>query len=417
MLLEFSFKNYRSFRDEVTFSMIADQNAVRTNKENYLLKGDTPILRTSVIYGPNAGGKSNFAMAYYYMLLKIRNSFGQNEFGRDIQLQPFCLEDAFTTKPSMFEIALTLEDDDTSIFTFGFEQLESKITKEWLFIKKIKTKKATIYSRSENSIYGGDALPNKDVIKIIAKQDLLRDDTLLFSLLDSLNNPLVKKINEQFFQKNIAASALFLQKNELVPQSVLKDSALKKAYLYLLKKADTGIEDFRVKPDSESNSMEIQTAHTVLNNDGNSRLDYFDFKIMESRGTQKVFNLLGTILSTLKTGGVLLIDEIDTQLHPHLTRLLFNLFLDSSINLRNAQLIAISHEEALLNHPQIRKDQVWFVEKDSELSSQLYSLVDFVDERSVHVFGKRYLSGQYGAVPEIGDTPLLTNLLFGEENE
>jgi uncharacterized protein len=134
--------------------------------------------------------------------------------------------------------------------------------------------------------------------------------------------------------------------------------------------------------------------------------------VMESRGTQKIFNLLGVILTTLKSGGVLLIDEIDTQLHPHLTNLIFNLFNDPAINIMNSQLIAITHEHSLLNIPNIRKDQVWFIQKNREMASELYSLLDFENERSVHSFGKRYLEGQYGAIPNIGDINFLTDFLL-----
>ena len=260
-------------------------------------------------------------------------------------------------------------------------------------------------------------MPDSGVINTIKRQNLLRDNTLLFSLLESLNNSLITSITRNFLNKNISASALFLTNNKTIPDSIIDDQSIKQAYLYLLRKADTGIEDFRLREkDPFSDDKVIETGHTVKGSTGDT-VGYFPMEKMESRGTQKIFHLIGIILKTLKDGGSLIIDEIDTQLHPHLTRLLFDMFNDTSLNLKNAQLIAITHEHSLLNHPTIRKDQVWFVQKNENMESELYSLADFSDERNVHSFGKRYLAGQYGAIPEIGDLYFLTEYLFGDGDE
>jgi AAA15 family ATPase/GTPase len=158
------------------------------------------------------------------------------------------------------------------------------------------------------------------------------------------------------------------------------------------------------------------TAHTIHGTGGEIR-KFFPMEKMESQGSKKIFRLIGIILTALKSGGVVMIDEIDTQLHPHLTQLLFSLFNNPAVNLRNAQLIAISHEHTLLDLPSIRKDQVWFIQKNKKMASELFSLTDFTDERSVHSFGKRYLAGQYGAIPTTGDINLLTEHLFGGTDE
>ena len=412
MILEFSVGNFRSFKEICTFSSLADTK-IRSFKENIYRIDKLSILRTSVIYGPNAGGKSNFALAYYKMLSLLKYSF-QEEKSISNLVENFALDDTMIDKPTHFELKFLLDNENRAVYRLGFEIMNQRVTKEWLYRRSMipKSREIPVYTRDGQELTHGSALPGSGVITTIEKQSLLRDNSLLFSLLDSLNNPLIQDINHRFLNINISASALFLSKNTLIPDSIIGDSAIKKAYLYLLRKADTGIEDFKLdKSDPFADKEQVLTAHTVS---GSNRkiLKYFPMDRMESRGTLKVFNLLGVILTTLKNGGVLLIDEIDTQLHPHLTRMLFDLFNDPSINLKNAQLIAITHEHSLLNHPNIRKDQVWFVQKNKEMASELYSLADFQEERSVHTFGKRYLAGQYGAVPGIGDLNFLNEYLF-----
>ena len=418
MLLEFSVCNYRSFREKVTFSSLADTK-IRSYKENIIQIKNLSILRTNIIYGPNAGGKSNFAQAYYHMLMVLRESF-QDEKIITKAFEPFALKEEQKEKPSYFELKFLLSKHEGTIYRLGFEISGQKVCKEWLYQKSLapKSREIPVYERTNQDLRAGHSLPDKGVITTIEKQNMLRENSLLFSLLDSLNNSLISDINTEFLDKNISASAMFLQDNKMIPQSILEDSSLKKAYLYLLKKADTGIEDFKLDDrDIFTDKKPILTGHTVRSKEGKDKVEYFKMEEMESQGTKKIFTLLGVILSTLRDGGVLVIDEIDTQLHPLLTRLLFNIFNDSTINLKNSQLIAITHEHSLLNHPSIRKDQVWFVQKNDDMESELFSLTDFSDERNVHSFGKRYLSGQYGAVPGIGDLYFLTEYLFGDIDE
>lgn len=413
MLLEFNFSNFKSFKDNTVFSSVADTNAVRTLKENIVNIGTESILRTSVLYGPNAGGKSNFASAYYSMLSIIKKSFSNNDVIKNL-VTPYMLDETTKKIPSTFEVKFIIESKDNIMCRFGFSILDNRIISEWLYKKSLvpRSRELLVYERNGDKLNHGLSLPNGGVIGTIEKQDLLKDSTLLFSLLYSLNNPLIMEINDLFFKKNISASALFLSSNDLIPETIIDNESMKKAYLYLLKKADTGIEDFKIEKDDDK--YEVLTGHSVLQEDGTQDTAFFEMTTMESRGTQKLFNMLGIILTTLKNGGVLIIDEIDTQLHPHLTNLIFNLFNDPAINIMNSQLLAITHEHSLLNISNIRKDQVWFIQKNRENSSELYSLLDFENERSVHSFGKRYLEGQYGAIPNIGDINFLTEF-FTEE--
>ena len=417
MILEFSVGNYRSFNEKVTFSTIADTK-LRSFKENILSIDNLSLLRTNIIYGPNAGGKSNFALAFYSMLILLRESF-QNEQTLSNLYDPFALTDENRKQPSFFELKFLVQGDENIIYRIGFEIDSKKVLKEWLYRKSTvpKSREIPVYERFGQEITPGQSLPDSGVITTIKKQNLLRKNALLFSLLESLNNSLINSITRNFLSKNISASALFLTNNKTIPDSIIDDQSIKQAYLYLLRKADTGIEDFRLREkDPFSDEKIIETGHTIKSSSGNT-VGYFPMEKMESRGTQKIFHLIGIILKTLKDGGSLIIDEIDTQLHPHLTRLLFDMFNDTALNLKDAQLIAITHEHSLLNHPTIRKDQVWFVQKNDKMASELYSLSDFSDERNVHSFGKRYLAGQYGAIPEVGDLYFLTEYLFGVTDE
>ncbi|GAB6091735.1 AAA family ATPase [Spirochaeta dissipatitropha] len=417
MILDFEIGNYRSFKDRIVFSAQADPR-LRSHRENIVTAEKLSLLRATLLYGPNAGGKSNFARAYYAMLSLIKDSFQQEGLLSKIY-EPFLLNEHNSTEPTHLQLTFLLTTEPQIICRLGFEFTEGQVLHEWLYQKNLaaKSREVLIYERTGTEITSGQQLPNRGVISTIEKQNLLRPDCLLFSLLESLNNSLISRINKDFFQKSISASALFLSQNSFLPKSILDDSSIKEAYLYLLRKADTGIEDFKLDENPlQSNKQQILTAHSVQQTDQDYQ-KYFQMERMESQGTIKIFRLIGIILHTLKTGGVLIIDEIDTQLHPHLTQLLFNLFNDPTVNLKNAQLVAISHEHALLDHPSIRKDQVWFIQKNKDMASECFSLTDFVDERSAHSFGKRYLSGQYGAVPAMGDIALFTEQLFGVSGE
>lgn len=416
MILEFSVGNFRSFKEKVTFSALADTK-IRSFNDNVFNYDKISILRTSVIYGPNACGKSNLAKAYYAMLVILRESF-QNTKILSTVIEPFLLDSKQKHKPTFFELSFLMMKDEGVVYRLGFEITDNKVSREWLFRKSLapKSREIPVYERENQDITAGQSLPDKAVVNIIKNQNLLREDSLLFSLLESLNNSLISEINTDFLDKNISASAMFLAENKMIPDSILEDAAIKKAYLYLLRKADTGIEDFKLDEGNIlDDSRKVLTGHSVIE-DGKEKIEYFEMESMESQGTKKVFNLLGVMLKTLKDGGVLVIDEIDTQLHPHLTNLLFNLFNDNTINLRNAQLVAITHEHSILNHQNIRKDQVWFIQKDEGMVSEMYSLTDFSDERNVHSFAKRYLNGQYGAIPQISDVHFLTDYLFGESD-
>ncbi len=414
MLLEFSVGNFRSFKERVTFSALADTK-IRSFTENIHMVGNLSVLRANIVYGPNAGGKSNFAQAYYSMLRLLRSSF-QDENSLSLRYDPFSLDGAMKGRPTYFELRFLVQAKEDAIYRLGFEYTAEKVVREWMYRKALspKSRENLIYSRDGQTVQAGNSMPDKAVILTIEKQNLLRENTLLFTLLDSLNNSMVAEVQTEFFQKNIAASALYLHKNAMIDESVFEDETLKDAYLYLLRKADTGIEDFKLDDTPlMSKKRNILTAHTVRRGK-EQELEYFTMATMESQGTKKIFMLIGVVLTALRDGGVVVIDELDTQLHPLLTRLLFNLFNDATMNLKHAQLVAMTHEHSLLNHPSIRKDQVWFIQKNSGMESELFSLADFKDERSVHSFGKRYMSGQYGAIPDVGDLAFLTEHLFGE---
>jgi AAA15 family ATPase/GTPase len=417
MIIEFEIGNYRSFRERVVFTAQADKK-LRTHRENILSIQKFSLLRAIVLYGPNGGGKSNFARAYYTMLSLIKGSFQQENLPEK-SFDPFQLDDQHSSQPSYFQLTFLLRENPQLIFRLGLEFTDKRFVREWLYQKSlaVNSREVLLYERDGEEISVGQQLPNRGVINTIEKQKLLRPDCLLFSLLESLNNSLVNRINKEFFEKSLSASALFLSQNNLVSKAILKDNSLKEAYLYLLRKADTGIEDFKLDDqDIFEDEEQIMTAHTIHGTGGEIR-KFFPMEKMESQGSKKIFRLIGIILTALKSGGVVMIDEIDTQLHPHLTQLLFSLFNDPAVNLRNAQLIAISHEHTLLDLPSIRKDQVWFIQKNKKMASELFSLTDFTDERSVHSFGKRYLAGQYGAIPTTGDINLLTEHLFGGTDE
>lgn len=430
MLIEFSVGNYRSFRDVVTFSMVAVNKKARdeeVNLNSIFKYKDGNLLKSAVIYGANASGKSNFLKAFRFFKSFIRNSSNPNPSGK-INLTPYTLNNFSSDKPSYFEVIFVYE---SIRYRYGFEADKQKIHKEWLFRKNLLSKKPREYELFWRK---GQNIEFKPAFKEGKKYvDATRKDALFLSVVSQWNGKISSSVTDWFrtvhsisgiqdgryfgvtvdlfqnkpeFNKSITE---FMNKMDLGISGIKareEDVEIPELIKALIEGSDDApdeLKDAIRDADGRITNQVVNFTHPVFDKHGKKvgNVD-FDFDSQESEGTQKAFKLSGLILVTLAGGGILFVDELDARLHPRMTKAIVKLFNSKEDNPNNAQLIFATHDTTILDNTVFRRDQVWFAEKDEYGNSDLYSLSDYKDVRNDSMFGKDYLAGKYGAVPYIG---------------
>ncbi len=399
MLIEFTVGNYLSFKEPVTLSMTATDERAKFEKlnENNVFKIDDELslLKSAAVYGANASGKSNFVKAMGFMRWFIVNSSKNTQIGESIDVEEFRLSTETEGKPSFFEIVFILEG---RIYRYGFEVDKKRVISEWLFhVPKVKESK--LFNRNGNEI---------EMTNIFKEGNLIADKTRSNALFLSVNAQFNGKISTKilgWFESNF--KVIFgLHTDAYRPIAIQYFSKYKNKILKLIQKLDLGIDDIKLV---EGNLI---TFHKKYDREGNVVSPaILDFDENESEGTKKLFDLAVPILDTLKNGEVLVIDELDARLHPLMTRTIIDLFNSNDTNPHNAQLIFMTHDTNLLNKIVFRRDQIWFVEKNEEGVSDLYSLVEFKVDNDSN-FEDDYIKGKYGAIPFIGNFIQL----FGDKN-
>jgi hypothetical protein len=402
MLLEFTVGNFLSFKDKKTFSLEA--GSISEHKDNVAKEGKYKVLRSAVIYGANSSGKSNFIKALDFMVTIIKNSSKLNSTDK-LNAKPFLLNTETENSPSFFEILFT---DANKRYRYGFEINNDKIHSEWLYILDGKSNKETLFFiRNLNGIGVSEVFEEaKGFI------ENARENGLFLSLLDQLNIEVAKTVM-LFVNLNLKViSGIEHKDNISMTKSFYEfDDNYKKKVEIFIKNLNLGFSNFIVEINNEDAFFEnkIKTSHRKFDKFGN--LDSFvDFKLkdQESSGTNKLFDIVGYIVYSLEFGGVLVIDELDSKLHPILTQEIIKLFNNPETNPKNAQLIFTTHDTNLLGANLFRRDQIWFTEKDDFEATDMYSLLEFKDEdgntiRKDRSFEKDYIRGRYGAIPYISN--------------
>jgi hypothetical protein len=422
MLIEFNVKNYRSIRDKVTLSLRAS-SITEFKEDNTFVKGDQTYLRSAAIYGPNASGKSNLIKAMGFVRDFVINSARSMQAADDIPVRPFKLDLETAKAPSYFEILFLLQE---TRYRYGFEVDQKKVKAEWLFALT-SSRESVLFVRNEKGIEVRNSF--KEGRNLEAKT---RDNALFLSVVAQFNGEISNRILKWFKSFNVL-SGIEDARYEGITLQAFEKSKHREKIIEMLRLADFGIDDLSVKeydltedrlpkdmpPDikkevlskfKDAKTYEVVTSHKML--PGRNRDEttiQFDFETEESEGTKKFFHFAGPILVTLANGSVLVIDELDTKLHPNLTRAIVLLFNSKKTNPRNAQLVFATHNTMLLSTDILRRDQIWFVEKNKSNVSDLYSLVEYklpdTDSkvRKDASFEKEYIHGRYGAVPILGN--------------
>lgn len=401
MLIRFSFKNFKSFKNENCLDMEA--TSLKEHEYNVAKVDNGEYLKVSAIYGANASGKTNVLQAFDYMKKRILVSDDSKKNS------PIDEENVYSFMINNDPIALEVEilAKNNKIYKYGFEVLNDKIISEWLFEKRV-NKFYSIFERNNNNV---------QIMKVKNKLfDLTNvDDTTLF--LKSFR--LIDKSNEDFsnvYDWFVNSTYLDLGNpnferfiNNRVSLKILSDENYKKELLKFIKTFDSGIEGIKTTPDSieavKSNNGMIDIE--VIHKGENGELKALPF-YLESNGTRKMFHLFDFFMDALKNGMVLFVDELDAKLHPLLTRYIINLFHNSDTNKGNGQLIYSTHDTVNLNKETFRRDEIWFAEKDKDGISEIYALSDYILEddknagkkvRNDATYNKDYLTGRYGAIP------------------
>jgi len=425
MLLEFSIGNYLSFKKKKTLNLVA-AGISDFNETNTIETERATLLKGAVIYGPNASGKSNLIRAMSTMRRLVLFSFNQTS-AKGLNVTPFLLSTETDNKPSHFEVLCQI---DGTRYRYGFEVNNRTVAAEWLFETK-KNAEKPLFIREKDGI---------EVMNIFKEGQNLeqktRDNALFLTVVDQFNGVTAKKIIK-WFNRFITISGLSHEDYEMATFKMFDKKIKEKPLLDFYKKLDLGFEDISIErkkfdakelsgdiPEGMMKMMmkdlegafkfDIRTLHKKYNNKNEVvKLVEFDMREQESAGTNKVFNISGPIFNVLISGGVLVIDELDSSLHPLLTLAITRLFNSREFNPNNAQLIFTTHDTNLFEYGKYRRDQIYFLEKDQFGASDLYSLVEYKEENGAKIrkdrsFENDYIAGRYGAIPYIGN---ISNLL------
>jgi len=397
-IIEFSIENYKIFKERVTFSMLA-------HKSNHTFeKNGRKLLKTSLIYGPNASGKSTLLDGFYLIKKEILTSTNP---GRKIYYTPFLLSEN-NKKPSFFEVIFSL-DKETFRYSFSFGE-EGFVTEELSKILKSGEEKPYLARKNQKIKLYLDLKKSQDVIAKTKKE------ALFLSAAGQWNNEFATKIIKGFDDVNILNGFKDNSYSGYTMKLFDDNSEFKEKVIDYLKEADFCIDSGEIEKVKLSEKVkeqfsglkninipeEIDTIffnHKKFSSKGD-QVGFHRFNIgEESLGTRKFFNILGPVIDTLEKGKVLFIDEFDNSLHPYLTKFIIHLFENKNPN--NAQLVVTTHDTSLLADKEFNKEQFWFTEKDEFGAGNLFSLSEFKIIRNDVDFSKKYLEGRFGAIPFI----------------
>lgn len=442
MLIQFSVQNFKTFKEKATLSLIASNYDKETREEENIAENNTyhlRILKSAVIYGANASGKSKFIEALMFMRYFAIHSSKETQKGEEIEVEPFKLNNESEKQSTEFEVIFIYKE---KMYRYGFEVDKDKVVSEWLYCKE-KTKEVEIFYRDFQKF---ETHPRKFTKgATLVREDLIRNNALFLSVGAQFNDNTCENVIEWF--KNLKTiSGLREEGYQLYTMAKTQDPKHKEKILELLKAADLGIQDIKlellditklpkdmpkelkemiIKNSKEENSeliSDVLTSHKKY--DGYKKhIGNINFSLEgdESSGTSKFFALTGPILDALENGHALVVDELDSKLHPNLVCKIVSLFNSKRPNSNHAQIIFNTHDTNLLNSGLFRKDQVWFTEKNKYGEAKLYSLADFKSNkvRKKEAFEDNYIRGKYGAIPFLSlfNNLIHKNLLPQDEKE
>ena len=426
MLITFKVSNYRSFRDEAVLSMMA--SGLKEYKDSLIPYGSKKVLPAAAIYGKNGGGKSNLLRAFWLGVQFVRNAQRTQHEKASIPMQPFSLNDFSQNEPTSFEYTYM---QDGIKYVYGFAATKAKIVSEYLYHSP-KGQKALIFERKGTDFFFpiDTERKRKELIS-----EAVASNHLFFAVSCTMNyQPCIAAM--KWFRESVVFSRYYTD----IPNQIIEhaeDTGMLKAIVSAAQKADLGIQDMKFEisnkqlskhddlpdnlPDdikyalqnlmnalsSSPNEAELRlrvselkatSMHYGVSKSGNT--EYYPLDLAdESDGTKVLMALAPTIERTLSSGGVLVVDEIEKELHPLLVEYIVARYQSKNSNKTGAQIIFTTHNIELLNMEVLRRDQIYFVDKDKKTgASDLYCITEFSPHPDENI-RKGYLAGKYGATP------------------
>lgn len=400
MLLQFKFKNFKSFAEEATIDMMA--TGIKEHSNSLIDVNGNLVLPVAAIFGANASGKSNIFKAFKAMCVDILGVFEKNEKHNNIR--SFIFDDKLSKEPTEFQVCVNIDDKE---YRYGFTRNQTEVFEEWLFEKKFvkgtRSKEKCVYYR-ENMIIETKTTNKKEKDEISFVFSMLSENDLLLTLLGKRGKSKYTNLYEWFqsvaqfqdfsddYDERVSTlmAAEFLYDKEVLLNDVVS----------LLQAFDKSIVNLKIENEKDSN---LNDSYQVYSYHLNSKNEIIKIPFSsESSGTQKIFSLATWLMFSINAGMVLFVDELDAKLHPLALRYLIRLFTNKNTNQGKGQLIFSSHNLVCLDSSDLRRDEIWFVEKNNQQST-IFSLYDFKCDddtiRSDVNFGKNYLSGRFGAIP------------------
>lgn len=423
MLIEFTVGNFCSFRDPATLSMVAanltSKNKALDDSNVVSLPNQPNLLTSAAIYGPNASGKSNLVSALSFMSGFVLHSTEGTAATGGIGADPFRLNPRTAQGPSYFEAAFIIKGQR---YRYGFQVTDELVLNEWLFTVP-KSREVKLFERTPDGITVGPSF--REGRKLAERT---RPNALFLTVVAQFNGSIAQSVVAWFRELGIA-SGLNDMGMKLYTEQKLVEGERSQDIAELVTRLDLGIcglkaekgkvEEPILPPDMPEElqqamrtiiqhnrdtgfTVDVKTVHRSYDDEGNLAGNIeFTMDADESSGTRKLFAMAAPLLEILAEGRVMVIDELDSRLHTTITREIIKLFNDEHTNPNHAQLIFTAQDTNLLDNDLFRRDQIWFVEKDSQGASQLYSLAEFKGVRNDLYLERSYVEGRFGAVPYV----------------
>lgn len=414
MLIQFNVKNFKSFKEEVSLDLSSTK--ISEHADHIVNIANDKLLKIAAIYGANASGKSNIYDAFKFMKYYVSESFKfggernnkQRNDNQHIKVIPFWFDKESRENESTFEVFFVDNNDSSQkSYQYGFALNQEEVIEEWLYSKaKTAREYKTVFYRKKGQELNFPGIEKSSVENI---NIALENETLIVSLGAKLKIAKLKMIRGWFLNNEIMDFGNLTEnlfRSRVIPEGFVNDKKVQKKVVDFLSSFDKAIQGFNIKEVKAENDKDdekkysIDALHRMIDS---SRMTSIPLQ-NESGGTLKMFALFPSLQEVLEQGSVLFIDELNARLHPLLVRNIVLTFLNPEINKNNAQLIFTTHDIWQLSNNLLRRDEIWFIEKDSNGISSLFSLADFIDESGTKIrkdesFAKNYLIGKYGAIP------------------
>lgn len=402
MLLRFTFKNFKSFCSEAVLDLVA--SSITEHKDSLISINKIDVLPIAAIFGANGSGKSNLFEALIAMGNEVSGYQSKDE--SPLYINPYFFDDKYKNMPTEFEVCIYSKEHNKE-YRYGFSRTTKDVKEEWLFSKTFSktptVKEKCIFYRSVNAKLETDLTNQTELDEINFVSSVTTSNELIITNVGKRNKCKYSYVYYWFTEHLMGMNFSNLNEtNKYKDQSLLHTLYDNKTWLNLVENVitlvDPAILGLEVKKELDSQLNDYYVIYSKHKKEDDSFV-YVPFST-ESCGTKKMLFLSFVLLISLKYGRPCIIDELDSKLHPLLLRYIIKMFSDKSINVGGGQLIFSSHNLVCLDSRDLRRDEIWFVEKNNQKST-IFSLYDFKDEtiRKDLDFGKHYLNGRFGAVP------------------